>query len=134
MSIINSENIGTTENFYWYEATKNSQFIPANKAIVANIHLAAHYLESIRRLLGRKPLFITSWYRTPAYNRKIGGSNKSFHLTGKAIDFYCKHLSPKQIYEILDESHGELGGLGLYPGHIHIDIRGEKARWVKKSY
>ena len=52
--------------------------------------LRVHYapmdaLEYLRRLYGG-PIPITSYYRSPSYNREIGGAQGSMHLLGRAID------------------------------------------------
>ena len=46
-------------------------------------------LESVRNELG-KPVVITSGYRTPAHNEKVGGKPNSSHLKGLAADIACK--------------------------------------------
>ncbi len=110
------------------------KFLSAIQPYKKNIILLAAYLDTIRRVLGDKPMRITSWYRSPNYNKMIGGATRSQHLTGKAVDFSINHLSLPKAYQILDDFHGDKGGLGLYPGHLHIDLRGQKARWKKNKY
>lgn len=134
MTIILSENIGNANHFYWYEATKNGVVVPKSQTIRKNIERLANYLDTVRGVIGNKPMRITSWYRSPNYNARVKGSSKSQHLTGLAVDFACGSMSPDAIYKVLDAYHGDRGGLGLYPKHLHIDLRGHRARWIKKSY
>lgn len=78
-------------------------------------------------------LSINSGYRTPSYNKKVGGKPKSQHLLAKAADITCKWETPKQIAarierlikaEVMTE-----GGIGVYIGFTHWDCRRTKARW-----
>lgn len=92
-------------------------------------------LEVIREAVG-KPMIITSAYRTPSWNSKQGGAKKSQHLGGRAVDFYCKDVKPSQIVRILkklmDEGKITIGGIGLYNGFVHYDIRGSRVFWTSK--
>ncbi len=80
-----------------------------------------------------KPIHINSSYRSPEHNKKIGGSKTSQHLLGKAADITIKELTPKLVYQIIEDliSKGDMlqGGLGLYDTFVHYDIRKTKARW-----
>ena len=80
-----------------------------------------------------KPIHINSAYRSPAHNSKVKGGLKSQHLLGKAADITIKGLTPKIVFEIIDDliSKGDMlqGGLGLYNTFVHYDIRKTKARW-----
>lgn len=88
----------------------------------------ADLLERIRCHFG-KPLYITSAYRTPEHNKKVGGKPNSQHLQGKAADFYVKGVDPIEVYHFCDTLIGNKGGVGKYPTFTHIDTRGYKARW-----
>mgnify|MGYP003155548437 FL=1 len=37
----------------------------------------------------KQPLVISSGYRSPIYNERIGGSKNSAHILGKAVDIVC---------------------------------------------
>lgn len=54
-----------------------------------NARYASSRLDLIREKIGL-PFFVTSWYRSSVLNKMIGGADNSRHLTGLAIDFYCK--------------------------------------------
>ena len=69
----------------------------------------------------KQPLRINSSFRSAAYNEGIGGSSKSQHLLGKAVDFYCTNstLRAKLVKEAL------LLGLsvGVARTFVHVDNR-----------
>ena len=49
--------------------------------------LAASYFNWANWWLGRRSEFtVTSWYRDPATNARVGGNARSWHLIGAAID------------------------------------------------
>ncbi len=56
--------------------------------VLANLAILATGLESVQSLLGR-PLEISSGYRCPALNERVGGSDASQHVRGLAADFVC---------------------------------------------
>lgn len=92
--------------------------------------LARRYLELLRNVYG--PVTIVSGYRTPAYNKLVGGAPQSYHVAvedrwGIAVDLTCKRGGPRQWYRTLGSLHP--GGLGLYPEHVHVDNRAGFARW-----
>lgn len=76
---------------------------------------------------------ITSGYRDKERNRRAGGKANSLHLTGQAADFKVNGMTPKQVYNIIEnliKSKKMLqGGLGVYSTWVHYDIRGTRARW-----
>ncbi len=65
-----------------------------------NIALPAAVLDRLRGDLG-EPITITSCYRAPAYNSKIGGSPRSQHQAFAAIDFKVRNFSPAFVVERL---------------------------------
>ena len=74
---------------------------------------------------------INSAYRTPEYNKEVGGSPKSQHLLGKASDTVCKGATPLEL-AMYAEVLG-MGGIGLYTTFTHIDTRDGKSRWCSTS-
>lgn len=82
-------------------------------------------LEKLRAIIG-KPIIINSAYRTPEYNAKVGGSPRSQHMLGNAVDFHVKGMNTTTVYEIL-RKNGFLGkvftGVGVYNSFVHVDVR-----------
>ena len=97
-----------------------------------NVKLLANNLQVLRDYLGES-IHINSSYRHPEYNKKIGGKPASQHLTASAADITCKSKTPKQLAAIIEKliAQGKMkqGGLGVYPGFVHYDVRGTKSRW-----
>lgn len=74
-------------------------------------------LEVLRAQLG-KPLHIVSGYRSPSYNRSIGGARRSYHLQGRAAD-----LDSGVVPLRLAVAAG-FGGIGECRGWaVHVDTR-----------
>jgi len=132
-----------TKNFNINEfACKDGTPVP--DSLECNVIVLAQNLQNLRDDLNKNrpasvpkdvdiSVQITSGYRTPAYNKKIGGVNNSQHPKGKAADLTCKWLTPKQlaarIEKLIAEGHMKQGGIGIYPGFCHYDCRGTYARW-----
>ena len=92
----------------------------------------AYKLELIRQHFG-KPVTITSAYRTPEYNRKVGGASSSYHTKGKAFDIVVQGISP---YDVAHFAQGLwIMGIGCYydSGFVHIDGRGFPTYWKNQS-
>jgi uncharacterized protein YcbK (DUF882 family) len=109
---------------------KNSQ---PPKRLWKNIVQTLRIVDELRASFG-KPCRILSSYRSPAYNRAIGGAPLSQHLEFTALDIAFDGISPQRVYDRLIEWRraGKFtGGLGLYPssGFVHIDTRGTNATW-----
>jgi len=77
------------------------------------------------------PVRITSGYRCPEHNASVGGAGKSQHTIGTAVDIAISGLNIGRMYELaLQVPEFASGGIGVYhDGHIHLDVRGEPARW-----
>lgn len=93
-------------------------------------------LQHIRDELGVS-LKINSGYRTPTYNKQIGGSSNSQHTKGTAADVYTDGVDPLIIAWIADKYLDDMGGveLGSYGvtnnGYVHVDVRNGHWRAVK---
>ena len=72
------------------------------------------------RTLADTPFSITSGYRTPAHNKKVGGVANSSHVTGYAADIAVKSNSAR--FKILNALHAVgFNRIGIGKGFIHVD-------------
>jgi len=86
-------------------------------------------LVKLRNVLER-PVYITSGYRCPKYNQKIGGVVNSYHCIGLAADIKVGGINLIELLEIC-ENIG-FGGIGFYEkkDFLHLDVRPTKRnRW-----
>jgi hypothetical protein len=93
----------------------------------------AFHLERFRHAIGGKALPVLSWYRTPSYNRAIGGASASKHMEAIATDFsreLIDSIGRSLFFRTADLVFAN-GGVGTYPsGSGHLDSRGYRARWT----
>lgn len=120
-----------TNNFSLEEFNcKDGSLMPNN--VLINIIKLAKNLQVLRDSVG-KTITINSAYRSPEYNKKIGGVKDSQHLKGNASDITIKGMTPKEVAKVIEGliASGKMqqGGIGIYPNFVHYDIRGVKARW-----
>ncbi len=98
-------------------------------------------LDVIRDALGH-PLHVDSGYRTLEYDGKLyahslahgGGANdkapplQSQHPKGRAADIRSGSLTAVQLRDLIGQLYQagklpHLGGLGVYPSFVHVDVR-----------
>lgn len=98
-----------------------------------NVQEVADNLQVLRDYLGVPVRVTGSGYRTPKYNKKVGGAKFSQHLTASGADINADGYTPKELAKEIEKliSLGKMkqGGIGIYPNFVHYDIRGTKARW-----
>ena len=86
-------------------------------------------LERVSREMGFQ-LTCTSGYRSPAYNSKVGGSKKSQHMLGNAVDIVQTGLTTAQRQQFIQAAiDAGFTAIGIYNTFTHIDIRGAKVAW-----
>jgi len=102
-------------------------------ALYGNIQRMMEQLEILRSHLGDNPIYITSGYRSPAHNKKVGGAARSQHLDAKAVDITVKGYSPFEVQRaityLMKEGLMQKGGLGIYKNFTHYDI-GSPRSWI----
>ena len=90
-------------------------------------HALALVFERIRQATGSKPIHVVSAYRTAAWNQLVGGSARSQHVQGRALDLRTPdHLTLGSFWAIVQEVARltpSIGGLGVYDWGVHVDTR-----------
>lgn len=75
-----------------------------------------------------KPLTITSGYRDPAYNKKVGGAKDSQHTHGNAFDVDVSGMSIEERQQLIVAARqAGFAGVGVYGNSLHFDVAGERA-------
>lgn len=127
MGIIDWKNMNTQISKYFtlgeilrYDKAR----IPISNEIKTNILKLTQELDKIRDAWG-SPIIITSGYRPPSVNARVGGARNSRHIFGDAADIAPTHnLKGFQIW--LDERWFGALGYGAQKGFVHIDMRNGK--------
>lgn len=91
------------------------------------IHPSLITLLNELRAAVKKPITITSAYRTKSHNVSIGGADDSDHLYGMAADIVVLGLSAPMVQELLER--WGIGGMGSYETFTHAGVRGKDRRW-----
>lgn len=78
---------------------------PEHAKTVLNLLYTAEMMVHVRKLLGDKPIIVSSGYRSPDLNKIVGGSDTSAHTQGWAVDFTCPGFgTPLEIAKKIAES------------------------------
>ncbi len=118
------ENARYSANFSVREfVCRDGSFMPMDRELI-------RLLQKIRDHFAR-PVRITSGYRSPDYNAKIGGAPGSLHMCGMAADIQVDGVDPARVAAFAETLTPGGGGIGLYVGQAfaHIDTREARARW-----
>ncbi|MBW3098150.1 D-Ala-D-Ala carboxypeptidase family metallohydrolase [Pseudohoeflea coraliihabitans] len=71
----------------------------------------------------RRPVVVTSGFRSPKHNRRIGGATNSRHTTCEAADIQIEGVSKWELAKYLRSLPGR-GGVGTYchTKSVHVDV------------
>lgn len=107
-----------------------------DKSLWKNIVATVKALDDLREHLGQ-PITLNSVYRSPAYNKSVGGATFSNHMWFCAIDWtltdpkritvaFCEEVD-KFLEARIKGGINKRAGRGFYPGRfIHIDVDHEQ--------
>ena len=105
----------------------------ANAIIKKNMeHLVNNVLDPLREKIGA--IKITSGYRTPAYNKQIGGATNSQHCKGEAVDLQPLHTNIDDVFALIirefkyDQVILERNNAGSRWIHISYKIEGNRQK------
>lgn len=75
---------------------------------------------------------INSGYRTPQYNKEVGGVAHSQHCYGMAADITVRGQAPATVAAYARQLMPDWGGVGIYAkkGFTHIDVREKRSDWT----
>ena len=88
-------------------------------------HDAICKLEAMREIIGR-PFIITSAYRSPLHNARVGGAPRSKHKEGKAFDIALAGHNKDALKQAAIKAG--FGGIAFARSFIHVDT-GARRTW-----
>ena len=133
INISKSNRMKLTNNF-WLKEFNCNDGTQMPLSVFYRLQKVAIQLQVLRDYLSSS-ITVNSGYRSPEYNKRIGGVANSQHILGNAADITVKGYTPKNVYLAIEHliNKGEMlqGGLGLYNNFVHYDIgyNGKKRRW-----
>lgn len=118
-----------SKNFSYHEFEASRT---AKERRIINVITSAEVRDSIKALVDNLlqplrdeagvPLRISSGYRCPELNAKVGGVPTSQHVKGQAADVWCATLTPYDLARIVVEEELEFDQMILYPGFLHLSF------------
>jgi hypothetical protein len=81
-------------HFSYHEFQTNGEEIP--QSLWSNVQAVMDELEAFRDYIGRA-IYIRAAYRSPAYNKAVGGASASKHLSASAVDIYASGMTSKEM-------------------------------------
>ena len=98
-----------SDNFTLQEFTKSQTALrqgidntPSESHLDAAQHLFQNVVQKVRDNFG--VTVINSGYRGPALNEAVGGSSKSQHCKGEAVDIECVHASTEEVSRFIHDN------------------------------
>lgn len=89
------------------------------------VDLVANVLDPLRFAL-KRPIRVTSGYRSPAVNEAVGGAKTSMHKGGEAADIKVKGMTAEELAEMVVELGLPFDKFVWYApergGHLHISF------------
>ena len=134
-----TDNFTINELTYSVTAAANNIDKRPSVEVIANLKaLCENVLQPLRNHLGC-PVIVTSGYRSPELNKKIGGKQNSQHLKGQAADFVVPQKNLEDIFSYIkntlpfDQLLLETGKAGKWI-HVSFCSNGYNRRQAVDNY
>jgi hypothetical protein len=140
------------------DGARHINLFPPSRLLVRKLEATVARLEAQGFAVGDGGLVLTSGFRAPAYNGKVGGSNYSRHIYGDAADILIDCDMDGRMDDLNRDGRidredaiivanaareaelagrGAPGGIGVYEcpssdsvgAYVHVDARGYVSRW-----
>jgi lysozyme family protein len=100
-----------------------------------NVVPLVRVLEEFSKRIG-DPVRLTNVYRSPAYNRSVGGAKDSQHVQFRATDVQVPGRGGSQLwadtFRAMRREGFFSGGIGIYNTFVHVDTRGRNKDWDER--
>lgn len=80
----------------------------------------------------KRPVLITSGYRTCSYNASVGGVKDSQHIYGRAADIKVIGVESDKI--AVAAVNAGFRGVGVYGKFVHVDVRKRLVNRLGREY
>jgi len=102
--------------------------------ILDNLITTADKIQEVRSLL-KKLIKITSCYRSPLLNSAVGGSPRSQHMKGQAVDFICPQFgTPEEIVKQIKAKGVVVDQCLIERSWVHLSITKDNNRNIFGYY
>lgn len=109
------------KNFSLDEMMNDESKEPIQLVLTPEVVEFAQMMQELRDRY-KKPINVSSWYRTRTFNNMVGGYSASLHLIGRACDIL--HTDYKWFtnnWLDICKRHNKTGGINYYNNYIHLD-------------
>jgi putative chitinase len=72
-----------------------------NETELANLKRLASFLETVKSVLGGKPIMVNSAFRSKAVNDAVGSKDSSQHRVGCAADLRVPGMTPDEVVKAI---------------------------------
>ena len=72
-----------------------------NETELANLKRLAEFLETVKSVLGGKPIMVNSAFRSKAVNDAVGSKDTSQHRVGCAADLRVPSMTPDEVVKAI---------------------------------
>ncbi len=72
-----------------------------NETELANLKRLASFLETVKSVLGGKPIMVNSAFRSKAVNDAVGSKDSSQHRVGCAADLRVPSMTPDEVVKAI---------------------------------
>ena len=104
-----------------------------NATEIANLVRVAALLEEVRALV-KKPINVTSGFRSKQVNDAVGSRDTSQHRIGCAADFKVPGMTPKQVVELCVKANiGYDQVIEEFGSWVHISVPDSHSRPPRKQ-
>ncbi len=80
----------------------------------------------------KRPILITSGYRTRSYNASVGGAKDSQHMYGRAADIKVIGVESDKVAAAA--VNAGFRGVGVYGKFVHVDVRKRLVNRLEREY
>ena len=129
-----SKNFSLAELTVSQEAARSGlKNAPSHDQALSLIALCQNVLQPLRDRI-RRPIVITSGYRSPTVNRRVGGSQNSQHCKGQAADFIVPGLELRNVMQLIQNMELPVDQLIFeYGKWIHVSYGPRHRRQVLEA-